>query len=87
MTAGSQPGGENPLWLPPAAERRSSLAISALLGSPQHDTRTSSRPPTGDGSSQTGAYPYPYPGAPAENHDAMPRPDAHGDDKKQVTAE
>lgn len=26
--------GETPLWLPPATERRSSLAISALLGSP-----------------------------------------------------
>jgi hypothetical protein len=36
-----------PLWLPPTTERRSSLAISALLGSPQQAPR--SRPQTGTG--------------------------------------
>lgn len=36
------------LWLPPASERRGSLAISALLGSPQQDAHGRSRPGTGD---------------------------------------
>ncbi|KAK4686175.1 hypothetical protein P7C73_g3966, partial [Tremellales sp. Uapishka_1] len=49
----SRPGTSQPAhlaeaqsWLPPVAERRSSLAISALLGSPQQNVR--SRPATAD---------------------------------------
>lgn len=74
--------GENPLWLPPATERRQSLAISALLGSPQNEARTS-RPPTGDASSQqqqqSQQLQYPYPGAPDVR-------DREHDDKKPVPA-
>ncbi|WWC60456.1 uncharacterized protein I303_103028 [Kwoniella dejecticola CBS 10117] len=40
-------GGRDPSWLPPTTERRSSLAISALLGSPQQASR--SRPATAGG--------------------------------------
>jgi len=42
----SRPMAQEPLWLPPSSERRSSLAISALLGSPQQVPR--SRPTTAD---------------------------------------
>ncbi|WVR03711.1 hypothetical protein IAU60_000706 [Kwoniella sp. DSM 27419] len=41
---GSRSQGADSNWLPPASERRSSLAISALLGSPQQSSR--SRPVT-----------------------------------------
>ena len=41
-----QPRPEDALWLPPTSERRSSLAISALLGSPHQAPR--SRPATAD---------------------------------------
>ncbi|WWC88038.1 uncharacterized protein L201_002941 [Kwoniella dendrophila CBS 6074] len=44
---GGAGGARDPSWLPPAAERRSSLAISALLGSPQQSSR--SRPATAGG--------------------------------------
>jgi hypothetical protein len=63
--ASGQPRPQDPLWLPPTTERRSSLAISALLGSPQHAPR--SRPSTADVSQQPpqpsyGQPGYPYPG-------------------------
>lgn len=54
-----QPGPHGEMWFPSASERRSSLAISALLGSPQQDTQHS-RPNTGDVPPRG---PYPYPGA------------------------
>jgi hypothetical protein len=75
------------LWLPPASERRSSLAISALLGSPTQDTHGRSRPTTGD-MSNPGAYPYP--GAPYDDRTgaARERPADGPDDKpKALVAE
>lgn len=58
---------QDPLWLPPASERRSSLAISALLGSPQAAPR--SRPSTADVSQQP-APAYGQPGYPYAGQDA-----------------
>ncbi|WWC96820.1 hypothetical protein V866_003695 [Kwoniella sp. B9012] len=43
-------GQRDPSWLPPTTERRSSLAISALLGSPQQPSR--SRPATAGGANE-----------------------------------
>ncbi|TXT05521.1 uncharacterized protein COLE_06841 [Cutaneotrichosporon oleaginosum] len=82
-TAGSQAGENPPIWLPPTTERRPSLSINALVDT--HDGRTS-RPQTGDASSQPGAYPYPYPGAPTGATDAVGarRPT---EDKKPLAAE
>lgn len=72
-TAGAA-GAQDSLWLPPASERRSSLAISALLGSPQQAPR--SRPATADVPAQpagaygqggeNGNYAYPSGGGAAE---------------------
>jgi len=62
-----EPRGQEPLWLPPATERRSSLAISALLGSPQQVPR--SRPSTADVAppGNGGTYGQPPASAPGSN--------------------
>ncbi len=57
------PRQQDALWLPPASERRSSLAISALLGSPQQAPRsrpqTAEVPPPHQAYGQPGGYAYP----------------------------
>lgn len=92
-------GHADPLWLPPATERRSSLAISALLGSPTLPSRPR---PAGDASGVPSATegatypPQPYPYHPA-SHDAggetanssvsaTPVKDENGRTKSEVTA-
>ena len=73
----SESRGQEPLWLPPTTERRSSLAISALLGSPQQVPR--SRPVTADHAPPPQAYSgtpsgYTYTTHEGGNHAAPPTP-------------
>ena len=88
---GSQPSGQHlgdaggtashqqdALWLPPTSERRSSLAIAALLGSPEQVPR--SRPQTGDlGAQQRAAYGQP------NDYTCPPHPDSTGTSSLPVT--
>ena len=54
--------GSDPLWLPPASERRSSLAISALLGSPTLPARArlDGQLPSATEGATYPPQPYPY---------------------------
>jgi hypothetical protein len=75
------PGAQGDLWLPPTSERRSSLAISALLGSP---TNSHSRRPAEEGAAPA----YPYPEAPFDDRTGAARDRPVEDEKpKALVAE